>query len=432
MTLLKKNLETMQYLMYYHPDVFKGVTVSNDNLNYEGCSISLRDIDIKEIILSNENLKNDISKMTIDQVVDILKLHENLSQQSLKTNNADVYEHNNKVINNLKNTNELMKNISTVNRVRDMSSEQYFNIIDANGDVHIFKNDRGLDISKIYEEFIATNNEENLNQFISLMNRKLHQVGLVSAVNIEDKQSVSEDFANKLNAVKEEFDGKLGVGVYGNEKEDMIVIVDKLNPENNEVRTYRRDEEMNLVTEKHTNDYETDKKDSKSEEREEIKEEKKPEKEEKPEEEIEELIPYNEFKELINLDVPLNEEQKKNIKLWEQTMGDIYVYEEYLPSDVLKFLDDYGKTMAELETNKQNGMINENQQEALTNYYDMTNPTFKDAKLGNLSEEKKNAAKLVQTLEMNNNDGKMIIAIILSVSLVTLAIIVAFLTYMLK
>ena len=432
MTLLKKNLETMQYLMYYHPDVFKGVTVSNDNLNYEGCSISLRDIDIKEIILSNENLKTDISKMTIDQVVDILKLHENLSQQSLKTNNADVYEHNNKVINNLKNTNELMKNISTVNRVRDMSSEQYFNIIDANGDVHIFKNDRGLDISKIYEEFIATNNEENLNQFISLMNRKLHQVGLVSAVNIEDKQSASEDNATTLNAVKEEFDGKLGVGVYGNEKEDMIVIVDKLNPENNEVRTYRRDEEMNLVTEKHTNDYETDKKDSKSEEREEIKEEKKPEKEEKPEEEIEELIPYNEFKELINLDVPLNEEQKKNIKLWEQTMGDIYVYEEYLPSDVLKFLDDYGKTMAELETNKQNGMINENQQEALTNYYDMTNPTFKDAKLGNLSEEKKNAAKLVQTLEMNNNDGKMIIAIILSVSLVTLAIIVAFLTYMLK
>ena len=428
MTILTKNLETLKKLMYYHPDIFKEITIANDNLNYNGSSISLNSIDIWNIISSNEHLKNDMDKITMDQLFDILKLNESLSKQALTTNNANVYEHNNKVVGNLKENNKLMKNITMINRNRDMASEQYFNIIDSQGNVHIFKNDRGLDISKIYEEFIMSNNEENLDQFIGLIDKKLPQVSLVKAMDIEDKQSVSEDFQNKLNEVREEFDGKLGVAVYGNEKEDMIVIVDKLNPEKNEVRTYKRDENYNLVTEKYTNDFENVSSENKKEENQEKLEQKEP----NVEETINELISYKEFKNLINLDVPLNDEQKSNVKLWEQTLGDIYVYEEYLSSDILKFLDDYRKTMEEFEINKQNGMINKNQENALNNYYEITNPTFKDAKLGNLSEEKKEAMKRKLVLETANKDGKTIIAIVASISIITLAIIIAFIMYMTK
>ena len=439
MTLLEKNKTVLGEFIYYCPDAFKEVSISGDDMVYNGNKISLNKVDVYEIVNSNEKLKNDLSKMSTDQIFDILKLNESLASQSLKTNFADVFEHNNKVVQQLKENNTLMKNISVVNRNRDMSREQFFNIIDSNGNVHIFKNDRGLDISRIYEEFITTNKEDNLNAFISLMDRKLPLVSLNKAMDMEESYVVSQDFENKLNEVKEEFEGRLGIAVYGNEKEDMIVVVNKTNPEENEVRTYKRDERNNLVTEKHTNEIDNNKaslketeKTPEQEKEQGVDKENNLDENENIDEEVSNLIPYEEFKNLINSDIPLNDEQKQNVKLWEQTLGDIYVYEDYLSSDIVKYLDDYRRTMEGFQINQNIGTINKNQQEALETFYEMTNPTFKDAKLGNLSEERKEGMQRKLLLETANKDGKATLAIVLGISLLTLTIIIGFILYMTK
>ena len=70
--------------------------------------------------------------------------------------------------------------------------------------------------------------------------------------------------------------------------------------------------------------------------------------------------------------------EKKQVALWEQTLADIYIYEEYLSDDIVKYLNDYRKSMEMMELYRAESPLNENQQNALENFYEITNPTFKN------------------------------------------------------
>lgn len=225
----------------------------------------------------------------------------------------------------------------------------------------------------------------------------------------------------------------MGVSVYGNDKEDMIVIADPLNPEKIQIRTYKRYEKNNLVTEKYKRQdsiSENDRIEQTKEKQQEILEENTI-----KEEDVIKLIAYEEFIRLINLEFELTEEQKNQVNLWYQTIGDIYIYEAYLSEEILMYLNNYRKQMENFEILKTQGMINQNQTSALEKYYELTDPQVKNEKLANMSEERKIdiARKLVlKTSAESSKAGKVSLLAILSIILVSCIIIVYLISLMYK
>lgn len=198
MTNLEKNFVSIKKLFYSYPEKFKDVKVVNGNLIYNDKVVSIRQIDIENILTAKENIIRDLISMDINEIFDILRINATILQSSLKSSNRDILEHNKAVTEKMKDVNKLIKNVMVINKTHNYSIKQYFSVVDSNGFVHIFKNDRSLDISKVYENFVTSNSEENLDRLIDLLERTLPEVHLVSTLNLDNNSEISEDFYNKL------------------------------------------------------------------------------------------------------------------------------------------------------------------------------------------------------------------------------------------
>ena len=414
MTNLEENMEVLRYLNGINPDEFKDVKLDGKNLIYNGKNLPLDKINIKNIVNANEKLLKEIYTMKMESLFNILKINSDVMAASLKTGSFNIKDRNTELINQVKKGNEVLKNITVINKDHDFSHEQYFNMIDSSGKVHMFKNDRDFDFSIVMDEYLMKN-DKNLDSFISLVSRYLPEVSLDNTLNMDNNSYVSEDFKNKIDGVKKEFEGKQGVHVYGNENEDIITIVDTLHPENNETRTYKRDKDGNLVVEKYGREKEENDK-AKDNSKEELKEnEEQLEDKTKKEEEKVELIPFQDFLDLNNSPNPLNKEQESQVKLWEQTLGDMYIYEEYLSEEVLQYFKKYHIYISELEVYKEKGMLNKNQINAIEKFYELTDPSVKKEKIEGMSEERKNELKRKLEKSTSNKDGKVSLVVILSI-----------------
>ncbi|MBE6161093.1 MAG: hypothetical protein E7158_02575 [Firmicutes bacterium] len=414
MTNLEENMEVLRYLNGINPDEFKDVKLDGKNLIYNGKTLPLDKINIKNIVNANEKLLKEIYTMKMESLFNILKINSDVMAASLKTGSFNIKDRNTELINQVKKGNEVLKNITVINKDHDFSHEQYFNMIDSSSKVHMFKNDRDFDLSIVMDEYLMKN-DKNLDSFISLVSRYLPEVSLDNTLNMDNNSYVSEDFKNKIDGVKKEFEGKQGVHVYGNENEDIITIVDTLHPENNETRTYKRDNDGNLVVEKYGREKEENDK-AKDNSKEELKEnEEQLEDKTKKEEEKVELIPFQDFLDLNNSPNPLNKEQESQVKLWEQTLGDMYIYEEYLSEEVLQYFKKYHIYISELEVYKEQGMLNKNQINAVEKFYELTNPLEKKQKLEGMSEERKDELKRKLEKSTSNKDGKVSLMVILSI-----------------
>ena len=440
MTNVEQNIDIMNYLVMVDNEKYKDVRISGDKMTFGKYTIPLDLINLKQIIESNENLRKDLYTMDVEDLFKILEINAITLQSALKTGNYKVYENNAKIVNKLKQTNEIMKNITVINKEDSFLTEQFFNIVDSQGRVHTFKNTNSIDISLVMYEFLEKSQGQNLDLLVDLISQKIPELKMTVSNNMNDNLEVSEDFKNKIKQVEEEFKDKPGMHIYGNEKEGIITIVDTLDPKNNETRTYKRDKDQNLVEEKYKDSEEFDKmatskiEESKSEE---MKEEdvnltKEDDKEkdtsvddiEKEEEEIE-LIPYDEFLQLINKEAELTEDEKEQVALWEQTLGDIFIYEEYLTEEIVGYLKQYEMDIERMEIFGKEYQLNKNQEEAIKKFYEITDISLRNEKLNNMGDERKNdtARKLTKQMDGLDRAGKLSLSLILTMLIISMGLI---------
>ena len=444
MSSLEQNIKMINYLSLVNKEKYKDVRISGNRLIYNSYSIPLDLINIEQILKSNEKLNNEIYTMNVEDIFKIFNINAIMLTNALRTGNYNVYENNNRIVNKLKQTNNVMKNISVINKENSFSVDQYFNIVDSYGNVHTFKNTNQIDISLVIYEYLEKANGKDLDLLIDLLRKRIPELDMVSSINLDNNSKVSEDFKNKLKKVEEEFANKPGVHIYGNEEEEMITIVDTLNPKNNETRTYKKDEKRGMLTEKYSVNEEFEKKSE-----EEIKKLNENEIEftnqndinknttigdMKKEEEIVQLVPYAKFLELINKPTSLNDDEKKQVELWQQTLESIFIYEEYLSDEIVAYYKQYAADIEKMELFGKEYDLNQNQLDSINKFYEISEPMHKEEYLKNVSEERKQNANKVLTRQMNNMDkkGKVSLMVILAIILMACVMVVYIISNMYK
>mgnify|MGYP003294878788 CR=1 FL=1 len=251
----------------------------------------------------------------------------------------------------IKQENPLMKNISIATRRINGSLVEYINIVDSNGESHLFENDRNVNIFNIYEELKLRSAGRDItpDELIYEIDRRLYQIRMQKAGSIMDSSNTSEDFSNKIKRVNEPYKNDRTTDVFGNEEHDVAIVSDLDDPTNHKVVTFDKNEFGDLVLESHEqNVVGTDttlSRDGKVEnstseagmegtltEGEVFKKDK-----------IEVaalLISTQEFYDLLNSPEELTEEQRKSVDLYYGYFGDLILYEDYLLPELKQILEE--------------------------------------------------------------------------------------------
>lgn len=391
MTVVETNHQILNYWYSLSPKTFDGIDDQGNFLVYNGEKVDISKFSFYEIINSNSFLTDQLSTLSPDDFFKIIKLHCLLLQGDSKENKQEE-NHNKEMLEMLKQTDPVMKNVTVIDRHRNGVKSQYFSIRDENGIPHIFYNDRNVDIMAIYTELKRTYGDSyKVSDLISCLNRKLYDVELKSSTNIIGHSKTSEDFNNKINGLNKQYKGDLSYQVYGNQEHDIAVINDSNDPNRTKIITYDRTNDGTLVAETHMQVEKNDElnKQKTSEELENKKEK----------EEIA-LIPYEQFIALLESNKPFDEKQRKQVDLWYATIGDIIIYEDYLCERAVQVLRNYSTYLTTIEINADQKPLSEHQLEALEKYREMVN---KKGSIGkdkeSLEYNKENVKKLTLSFE---------------------------------
>lgn len=398
MTVLENNHQILNYWYSLSPSTFEGIDDQGNFLVYNGEKVDISKFSFHEIISGNNYLTDQISTLSPEDFFKIIKLHCTLLQGDMKENKKDE-NHNKEMLDIIKKTDPVMKNVNIIDRMRDGLKKQYFSIIDESGLPHIFYNDRNVDILAIYTELKRTYGDSySVSDLIASLNQKLYDINLQSSTTLIDSSKTTEDFNNKLKNLNNQYKGNLSYKIYGNQEHDITVVSDATDISKTRVITYDRTKDGTLVAETHmqvAKDEELDKR----KESENINEEnKKNEKEEIP------LIPYEDFISLLGSPKSFDETQRKEVDLWYATIGDLIIYEDFLCDRVVEILRKYDKYLLEIELNASEKPLTEHQIEALEKYRELVN------KKGLLNKDelqynKENAKKLTLRLEKDARAG---------------------------
>jgi hypothetical protein len=196
-----------------------------------------------------------------------------------------------------------------------------------------------------------------------------------------EKESTSEDFANKLERVNEPYRHDKNVDVVASEEHDIAIIADKNDPTNHRVVTFDQNEFGDLVVNQHNqNVVGTDTISRTSTESSVVGSatgvdetvENENQVFEEDEERIEALlIKTQEFYDLLNSPEQLTEEQRNSVNLYYGYLGDLSIYEDYLVPELRKMLLDFKAYVYELQYGDVQVPLNEKQREAITKLEEM-------------------------------------------------------------
>ena len=337
-----------------------------------------------------------------------------------------------------------MKNISIATRRINGSLVEYINIVDSNGESHLFENDRNVNIFNIYEELKLRSAGRDItpDELIYEIDRRLYQIRMQKAGSIMDSSNTSEDFSNKIKRVNEPYKNDRTTDVFGNEEHDVAIVSDLDDPTNHKVVTFDKNEFGDLVLESHEqNVVGTDttlSRDGKVEnstseagmegtltEGEVFKKDK-----------IEVaalLISTQEFYDLLNSPEELTEEQRKSVDLYYGYFGDLILYEDYLLPELKQILEDYRRYVYELQFGEvpegQERKINSKQQEAVDKSYELEQKAA-EVQQEELTDEKvKEGVKKLELMRPVNDYGNtgsisiiQVLAIIIGVSIILTAV----------
>ena len=418
MDTLSVNANTLAVLYEQSPTSFDGITLEGNMLKYNGEEVDISEFNINDLLTDNNNFAASLGSLSPEDVFKIIRLHATLlgNTNTVTKGKEQTEDESQKKIETIKQENPLMRNISIVKKNDQGIKREYINIVDSTGKDHLFPNDRNVNVFDIYDLLKLQYGETvTPDQLIEAVYRKLYDVRLNTAENLMDKESTSEEFANKLERVNEPYKHDKNTGVVASEEHDIAIIADKDDPGNHRVVTFDQNEFGDLLVNQHDQNVvgtdtisrtttETSLVDSEAGVDETV--DSNNEVFEKDEEKIEALlIQTQEFYDLLNSPEQLTEEQRNSVNLYYGYLGDLIIYEDYLVPELRKMLLDFRAYVYELQYGDVHVPLNEKQREAITKLEEMEQVDELDQ--DNLSPDKvEDSVKKLQRIRPVDNYGQ--------------------------
>lgn len=418
MDTLSVNANTLAVLYEQSPTSFDGITLEENMLKYNGEEVDISGFNINDLLTDNNNFAASLGSLSPEDVFKIIRLHATLlgNTNTVTKGKEKDEDESQKKIETIKQENPLMRNISIVKKNDQGIKREYINIVDSTGKDHLFPNDRNVNVFDIYD-LLKLQHGDNVtpDQLIEAVYRKLYDVRLNTAENLMDKDSTSEEFANKLERVNEPYKHDKSTDVVASEEHDIAIIADKDDPGNHRVVTFDQNEFGDLLVNQHDQNVvgtdtisrtttETSLVGSESGVDETV--DSNNEVFEKDEEKIEALlIQTQEFYDLLNSPEQLTEEQRNSVNLYYGYLGDLIIYEDYLVPELRKMLLDFRAYVYELQYGDVHVPLNEKQREAITKLEEMEQVEELDQ--DNLSPDKvEDSVKKLQRIRPVDNYGQ--------------------------
>ena len=249
MNILEVNANTLAVLYEQSPQSFEGITLDGKLLKFNSDEVDISGFNINDLLADNNNFAASLGSLSPEDVFKIIRLHATLLGGSTITRGpAKDEDESQRKIETIKQENPLMRNISIVNKNEQGIKREYINIVDSTGKDHLFPNDRNVNIFDIYDLLkLQYGGNVTPDRLIEEVYRKLYDVKLDTAENLMDKDSTSEDFANKLERVNEPYKNDKITDVIANEEHDIAIISDKTDPSNHRVVTFDQNEFGDLI-----------------------------------------------------------------------------------------------------------------------------------------------------------------------------------------
>lgn len=386
MNILDVNTNTLAMLYDRCPQSFEGITLEGSLLKYDGDEVDISGFNINDLLSdSSNNFASSLEHLSPEDVYKIIRLHATLLGNSKTvTRSAGTKEdESKKKIEIIKKDNPLMRNISVVHKNDDGIKREYINIVGSDGKDNLFPNDRNVNIFDVYDMLKLQNGGRDVtpDELIAAVYRKLYDVKLDVAEDILDKETTSEDFANKIERVNDPYKDSKTVKVVGSEEHDIAIIADMTDPGNHKVVTFDQNEFGDLVVNQHdpnvvgtdtisttgtnstvvSGDTAIDETvDSNNEIF------------EKDDEKIEAiLLTTQEFYDLLNSPNSLSEDELASVNLYYGYLGDLLIYEDYLVPELRQMLNDFRAYVFELEYGDVHVPLNDKQRDAIARLEDM-------------------------------------------------------------
>ena len=193
--MLRENLTLITTLKDY-PNIYSHLSLDHDNLiiqtNSQTISIDLNATNLQNIF--NENLKNNLSNLTIDDFGKILEI-ESKKEEILPT----------KTIEEEKKSNPRIKNFKVIKKVReDGSTIEYPYYIDEYNQLHILFNYANTNILNEYQKlFISLGGNVTARNLYDALDRKMKNINL-QAIYTPLSKDISESAKLEVNAIEKE------------------------------------------------------------------------------------------------------------------------------------------------------------------------------------------------------------------------------------
>lgn len=395
MEIININRNTLAGMANAYPESFNDLGLEGNYLTFAGERVDISEFNINDLLAEDNAFASSLGILTSEDIFRIIRLHAVMLKSKNEKQNLNKQEI-------IKKENPLLKNISIVTRTNEKGSEELINIVDSKGNDHLFENDRGLDLLYLCE-LIRNRKGSDVTpeELIAIMHDKLPEVMLEKAERLAEKETTTEDFANKMRSVNEPYKGEKTMRVYGNQEHDVALVVDSNNLSNHEIVTFRKNEFGDFEQERHkqnvsgtdvsvkngdVSEFSTDEEVSNDVELEGFVKDKK-------DQEIKAiLIPSEEFYRLVNSPNELNETEKKNVDLYYGYLGDLVLYEDYLVPELKDILNKFRAFVYQLQYGDSGIEINNNQQKAIDKAVEF--------------EEKKNAVENERSLDKVEEEVK--------------------------
>lgn len=285
-----------------HMDLF--LFFESNALFYQSVNaIELNEYDIFSIIRVHALKEEDYVSNTFNQ--DHLNQKEQTNQEQLEQ---------------IKNNNPVMKNVTIFYRNNQGILEEYFNVVDSNGVDHVFYNDKQIDFMHIYQELERNyGGSFTLSLLIRELSKKLEDVPLESSIDILNRSFDGGVFRSQIEIEEKKYRDIFTKKVLANEKHGITIISDTLDFTNHQVITYDTEIKGNVVRNYHSGFLD-------KEENQEV---------------IVKLIPYSDFKNLLKRETEYTEKERNSVELYFNFFEDLIYYEDYLLLELTSLLQDY-------------------------------------------------------------------------------------------
>lgn len=387
MEILNNNIDLLTKLNAQYPESFQDIIITGNKIIFNNESLDISSVNLYDV-LTNENISASLGTLKSEDIFKIIKINVTLknSLNDSKNNKSEKEENkkdNKSNLEKLKRIDSTMNNISIVTKVNDGVKEEYFNIVDSDGQNHLFNNRYNIDIVEFYS-FLKTKYGDNSltpETLIFEVKSRLPEISLEKSSNIIDNDNHGEDFQNTIGLLDEKYKDNKLKSIQGNEETGISIVSDVNDPNNREIYTYERNKYGDLVSVEHNqnrnenivNDEQVKEVNEDSNESEIIEEKKN---------NIEvTLIPEQRFYAYLASSQEFDDLQRNQVNLYYSFFADCMLYQDYLETEIVEMLRRFENYIWSIA--QEGNELTIHQTEAIQKYQEMAEQKEKKENISN-------------------------------------------------